>query len=109
MKRIALSIAVVSLAALAVGSKASAQEFHEGNLLVSRSVYDNNSSNVTSSTTLPPNCPTTASCKPKKGTSLTPTGTYPQVFNNNIYDGSFGITSKIILDELDPRKGVVVR
>ena len=29
-------------------------------------------------------------------------GTYPTVFNNNLVDGSFGITSKIVLDKLTP-------
>ena len=29
-------------------------------------------------------------------------GTYPTVFNNDLVDGSFGITSKIFLDQLTP-------
>lgn len=68
-----------------------------GNLLVSRSVYDNNPNNVVAGVTmLPPGC---------VGSTCTPAsagGTYPQVFNNDIVDGSFGITSKIFLDQLTP-------
>lgn len=29
-------------------------------------------------------------------------GLYPEVFNNDIYDGSFGITSRIFLDQITP-------
>lgn len=68
-----------------------------GNLLVSRSVYDNNPNNVVSGVTmLPPGC-TGSACTPANAG-----GTYPQVFNNDIVDGSFGITSKIFLDQLTP-------
>jgi hypothetical protein len=67
-----------------------------GNLLVSRSVYDNNPNNVTAGVTvLPPNC--VSGCAVANAG-----GTYPQVFNNDIVDASFGITSKIILDQLTP-------
>jgi hypothetical protein len=34
-------------------------------------------------------------------------GTYPTVWNNNLADGSFGVTAKIILDQLTP-SGVLV-
>jgi hypothetical protein len=69
------------------------------NLVVSRSVYDNNAGNVTVGEILPPNCP------PASGSCPAPTGapydgTYPTVFNNDLYDASFGITSKIYLDQL---------
>jgi hypothetical protein len=68
-----------------------------GNLLVSRSVYDNNPNNVEAGVTmLPPGCIASA-CTPANAG-----GTYPQVFNNDIVDGSFGITSKIFLDQLTP-------
>jgi hypothetical protein len=68
-----------------------------GNLLVSRSVYDNNPNNVVAGVTLlPPNCVSTA-CVPAVAD-----GTYPTVFNNDLVDSSFGITSKIFLDQLSP-------
>ena len=69
-----------------------------GNLLVSRSVYDNNNPpNIVAGTTqLPPNC-VVSNC-----VTATDGGQYPLVFNNNIVDGSFGITSKILLDQLEP-------
>jgi hypothetical protein len=71
--------------------------FIPGNLLVSRSVYDNNPANVVAGTTLlPPNC-VAPNC-----VTATDNGSYPFVFNNDIADGSFGITSKIMLDQLEP-------
>lgn len=74
--------------------------FYPGNLVLSRSVYDNNANNIPPGTVLPPDCPSTAS-----GCNTTPapySGTYPEVFNNDLYDGSFGITSKIYLDQITP-------
>ena len=72
--------------------------FRPGNLLVSRAVYDNNPNNVVAGVTqLPPGC-TSSNC-----VTATAGGAYPQVFNNNLVDGSFGITSKIFLDQLTPR------
>jgi hypothetical protein len=72
--------------------------FLAGNLLVSRSVYDNNPNNVVAGVTqLPPGC-TGTNCA-----AATAGGAYPGVFNNDIVDGSFGITSKIFLDEMTPR------
>jgi hypothetical protein len=68
--------------------------FLPNNLLLSRSVYDNNANNVMVGMQLPPGC-TTTNC-----VSATANGTYPQVFNNAIVDGSFGITSEIFLDQL---------
>jgi hypothetical protein len=74
-------------------------KLYPNNLVVSRSVYDNNPGNVTVGEILPPNCP------PASGSCSAPTGapydgTYPTVFNNDLYDASFGITSKIYLDQL---------
>ncbi len=72
--------------------------FRPGNLLVSRSVYDNNPGNVVAGTTLlPPNCVLAPNC-----VTATDNGAYPYVFNNDVVDGSFGITSKILLDQLEP-------
>ena len=71
--------------------------FFPGNLMVSRSVYDNNSNNVTVGQTLPPNCTLAPNCVP-----ATNNGSYPEVFNNDLVDGSFGITSKIFLDQITP-------
>jgi len=66
-----------------------------GNLLVSRSVYDNNPANVVAGVTaLPPNC------LPANCVTATDSGAYPFVFNNVLTDGSFGITSRIVLDQL---------
>jgi hypothetical protein len=69
-----------------------------GNLIVSSSVYDNQASNVTVGQPLPPGCTLgTKGCKKAINNGL-----YPQVFNNNTVDGSFGLTSRIVLDQLTP-------
>jgi hypothetical protein len=101
----AKGIAVLSIAALATPSPAGAEDhahshvrFFSGNLVVSRSVYDNNASNVTIGSPLPANCASTVGpCAPAINN-----GVYPFVFNNDTIDASFGITSKIILDQITP-------
>ncbi len=70
--------------------------FFPGNLIVSRSVYDNRAKNVQVGQDLPPNC-TAGNC-----VQAVANGTYPQVWNNDGPDGSFGITSKIFLDQITP-------
>jgi hypothetical protein len=75
--------------------------FIPGNLVVSRSVYDNEASNVVVGSILPPNCAaTTGGCGAPSGAPND--GTYPNVWNNDIYDASFGVTSRIFLDEMTP-------
>jgi hypothetical protein len=92
----AFAVVVLGGAAL-FGGKADANSdfFTPGNLLVSRSVYDDNAANVTVGQTLPPGC--TIGCS-----TAVADGSYPQVFNNDTQDASFGITSKIFLDQLTP-------
>ena len=80
-----------------ISSLPAASIFTPGNLVVSRSVYTGTSSTVTVGQALPPNCPSTASCPTKTATN---DGTYPTVFNNDLADGSFGVTSPIYLDQL---------
>ena len=95
------TLAVASFCALAPALPAFAQFFTPGNLVVSRSVYDGNPANVKVGTILPPNCATTTGgCSASTGAPYD--GTYPTVFNNDLYDGSFGITSPIYLDEITP-------
>jgi len=101
---IASKLAVVAMAAM-VGGAAAADKglfFSPGNLVVSRSVYDNNPNNVTVGETLPPNCAATSVGCGSPAVTATNDGTYPTVWNNNLVDGSFGITSKIFLDQLTP-------
>ncbi|WCM23679.1 hypothetical protein NDK50_22770 [Paraburkholderia bryophila] len=99
----------IALAVCAVSVSAHAQqsEFHGGGrfqpglLVVSRSVYDNLSSNVQAGSILPPNCANTkGGCSPATGAPSD--GTYPYVWNNDAYDASFGITSRIFLDQMTP-------
>ncbi len=99
MRGLSLRFAVVPLFALLFVAAASAQNgsayFQPGNLVVSRSLYDNNPNNITVGATLPPNC--TSGC----GAAVND-GSYPFVFNNDLVDASFGITSKIFLDQITP-------
>lgn len=106
----AVSVALLSLGFLASGLASQAQNFHSdndhgrqfwpGNLVVSRSVYDNNPNNVKLGIALPPNCaPSTGGCG---ATPALYNGSYPQVWNNVLNDASFGITSKIYLDQITP-------
>ncbi len=66
-----------------------------GNLLLSRSVYENDPSLAAGVTELPAGCVT--GCTP-----ATAGGAYPEVWNNVLTDESFGVTSKIFLDQLTP-------
>ncbi len=95
------AIALVSLAGASVFADTPHSQpffFLPSNLVVSRSVYDNNPNNVTVNEPLPPDCViATGDC-----TTATANGTYPQVFNNALVDGSFGITSRIFLDQITP-------
>jgi hypothetical protein len=71
-----------------------------GNLLVSGSVFTSDPNIVAGKTVLPPGC--TSGCA-----TAVADGTYPQVFNNDLADGSFGVTSKITLDELTPSGSLI--
>jgi hypothetical protein len=75
--------------------------FSPGNLVVSRSLYDNNPDNtVVGVTALPPNCVAASGSCISPPTTAISDGTYPYVWNNDSVDGSFGITSKIFLDQI---------
>ncbi|HWO36021.1 MAG TPA: hypothetical protein VNO32_45095 [Candidatus Acidoferrum sp.] len=100
---ISVSVLFAAIPAVAQNSKADRDRFFfwPGNLVVSRSVYDNNPNNVQVGTILPPNCASTqGGCSAATGAPYN--GTYPYVWNNDTYDGSFGVTSKIYLDQLLP-------
>jgi hypothetical protein len=102
----ATAILGVALATLSAGAQqrsehSEASHFLPGNLVVSRSVYDNNPANVKVGTILPPNCAATqGGCGASTGAP--DNGIYPEVFNNVLYDASFGITSRIFLDQITP-------
>jgi hypothetical protein len=70
--------------------------FLPGNLVVSRSVYIGTPGLLQPGVTiLPPGC--TTGC----ATAISD-GTYPQVWNNDLADASFGITSPVFLDQVTP-------
>ncbi len=75
--------------------------FTPGNLVVSRSVYDNNPNTLAVGVTaLPPNCVAASTLCTNPPTTAITDGTYPYVWNNDSVDASFGITSKIFLDQM---------
>lgn len=104
----ARQVVVMLLIFLLVSSTTFAQNgsayFLPGNLVVSRSVYVNTNSITAGMTVLPPNC-SPANC-PTQVTAVADSS-YPTVFNNDTVDGSFGITSKILLDQMTPGGSLV--
>ncbi|MGD0446478.1 MAG: hypothetical protein ABSA39_21280 [Edaphobacter sp.] len=101
-------IAAISLSVLATLPAAAQSNndafpfFFPGNLVVSRSVYDNNAKNIAVGTLLAPNCTSTAAASGTPCAAAISNGIYPFVFNNDTVDASFGITSKIFLDQITP-------
>ncbi len=103
-RAIALTSAVTALGA-GLGASAQADGGHlshpggsslaPGNLLVSRSVYENASGLTAGVSQLPEGCVTDC-------VTATAGGAYPEVWNNDLVDESFGITSKVFLDQLTP-------
>src|ERR1700733_6692443 len=87
-----LGIALSTLTAGAQqhGNHQDAAHFWPGNLVISRSVYDNNPANVKVGTILPPNCAATqGGCGAPTGAPAN--GTYP-----------FAFTTRLFLDQLTP-------
>jgi hypothetical protein len=96
-----IALATLTAGAQQHGNHQDAAHFWPGNLVVSRSVYDNNPANVKVGMTLPPNCAVTqGGCGASTGAP--DNGIYPFVFNNVLFDASFGITSRIFLDQITP-------
>ena len=100
MRKTRAAAVTIALGLTALGApiaRADGWHAHAGaNLLVSRSVYEGSSSLLVPGTTiLPPGC--LSAC-----VFANNDGTYPEVFNNDIADASFGITSPIFLDEITP-------
>jgi hypothetical protein len=85
-----------------VGSSAGSGSFFEpGDLVVSRSVYAGDPSVVQAGVTqLPPGC--TSGCA-----TAVADGGYPEVFDNDLVDPSFGVTSEVFLDQLTPSGSLV--
>jgi hypothetical protein len=79
-----------------------------GNLLISRSDYVADSAVLAGSTELPPGCgPSNIPADPCT-LANTSGSDYPQVFNNDSADPSFGITSPIFLDQVNPYNGHLI-
>ena len=91
----------------AANAAANHQGFTPGNLLVTTGVWTTNAGITAGSTQLPPNCAATNPNAPC-ATAVAP-GTYPITFNNDAADPSFGVTQPIVLNELNPNTGNVVK
>jgi hypothetical protein len=92
----AAAVAATSAPAGASAAKAGSGALTPGNLLVSESVFTKAPKIVAGKTQLPPGC-TGSNC-----VTAIANGSYPQVFNNALVDGSFGVTSRIFVDEMTP-------
>ena len=89
------ALGAAAAALLGLAGAASAQTFTPGNLVVSRSVYQD----VGAVAQLQP-----GSALPDSADGITPykavaDGSYPNVFSNDKVDGSFGVTAPIYLDQ----------
>ncbi|PVX84449.1 hypothetical protein [Paraburkholderia unamae] len=104
--RLSLALALACASAGAFAQNADPFFGGKGVLVVSRSVYDNASSNITPGMVLPPHCNSAQASCPTGGAPYD--GTYPAVWNNVLYDPSFGLTARIFLDTITPW-GQVVR
>jgi hypothetical protein len=82
--------------------------FTPGDLLVTTGVWTTDANITPGATQLPPNCATANPAYVTCGTAVAP-GTYPIVFNNGAADGNFGVTEPIVLDEINPLNGQVVK
>src|SRR5215470_13599036 len=89
-----LAAATAGTGSAALAASPNSNKVKPGDLLVSGTMYQDPGI-VAGQTQLPPGC--TADCA-----VAIADGEYPQVFNNGSVDGSFGITSKIFLDEITP-------
>jgi len=104
-RRAALALAALGGAALSAAGAAgpAAASAHArsfpllpGDLLVSRSVYTGTPGLLQPGVTvLPPGC--TTGC-----VTANSDGSYPQVWNNDLADPSFGVTAPVFLDQLTP-------
>jgi hypothetical protein len=98
-----LAVAATTVAPVLAATSASAAPrgfggaaLSPGDLLISGSVYTGSAGLLTPGVTvLPPGC--TTGC-----VTATADGSYPGVFNNDLADASFGITSPIFLNEVTP-------
>ena len=108
---VAGSVSIFAIPAAAGAAPAfgrSQDQFTPGNLLVTTGVWTTNADITAGTTQLPPNCATANPTYVTCGTAVAP-GTYPIVFNNDAADGSFGVTEPIVLDELNPHSGRLVK
>jgi hypothetical protein len=99
--KLAVTLMIIFIASGVAFSQNGSSFFFPKNLVVSRSVYDNNPNTiVVGVTALPPNCSSASGSCTDPPTTAINDGTYPYVWNNDTVDSSFGITSKIFLDQI---------
>ncbi|HWD25093.1 MAG TPA: hypothetical protein VG368_06485, partial [Acidimicrobiales bacterium] len=104
------SATLISVAPGAANATAGGNDsvFAPGDLLVTTGVWTTNADVTQGTTQLPPDCATANPAYVTCGTAVAP-GTFPLVFNNAASDGNFGVTQPIVLDEVDPQNGQLVK
>jgi hypothetical protein len=90
-----LSVAVLAICASFGAFAQSAPVFAPGSIVVSRTTYTGTASTVPFPGLLPNNAPSVAN------------GSFPNVFNNETPDASFGVTSPIFIDRMTRTGGLV--
>jgi hypothetical protein len=108
---LAVPVSIFAVPAAAGAASASGPGYNgltPGNLLVTTGVWTTNADITAGSTQLPPNCASANPAYVTCGTAVAP-GSYPIVFNNDASDGSFGVTEPIVLDEVNPCSGRLVK
>ena len=97
--------ALSALVAAAPAGAANPNKLVPGSLVVSSSVY--HAADITPGETLPIGCTPTTSFGGVSCGYASADGTYPTVFNNDLTDANFGVTSPIRLDDLAPDGSVL--
>ncbi len=104
-----LSLLSTSPAGAAAGGNGNAgipANLQPGKLLVSTSTWQRDADITAGQTMLPPGCGT---LKNNPCATAVADGSYPYTFNNDAVDGSFGITQPIVLEQINPSSGVIMR
>jgi hypothetical protein len=81
--------------------------FQTGDLVISSSFYQGNSSTVTVGGNLPSVVVNSNSNPTTTPIAATANGSYPNVFNNDAPDANFGVTSQIVLSDVNATTGAI--
>src|SRR5579862_4962191 len=102
-----IAVAAILTSTAATPALAGGQVFFTGDLVVSSSFYQGNSSTVAVGQALPDNSAGYAAGVGSSNVTATANGSYPNVFNNDSPDPNFGVTSQIVLSDVNASTGAV--